>query len=683
MPLRIALAGLIVLGIAVTTVEAQSIAGLTTTQGTVRAKAQPDECFSFLGTNLPFTTPPCLFSQPKVNQAYVWAMTKARHDMWFGTAANPQCIAQAGLSLDPSTWIPYRTPSWACEFGSGPYSPWLLPAIIGDFRPPQIFLWDRAKAVLVEMTPKAPVTADNPFGFDPVLASTRGIRAAATFGNLVMLAGPSLFGGLNFFFFQADTRAYLGSKTLAGLNNIRQFTVFRGQLYVSVGQTGIGGAVLRWNGSMTAAPCVSCLSFEVVGSFDGMGVFITDHQGRLFVTTWPSGLPQSVAALYMSPPVPPEGLSVAHAYLWTRVWDANDYEPDPVVAATYAGGALASFDGYLYWGTMHVPWHATAAFLGAHGAPTTNQGWTEAVIGTFRTAAVFRGRNFAGKRPRIDLLYGSHIHPAFRPAAGAQPGRWEFVPNKMPPGRQVPLYGSSGFNNFYNNYIWSMTVWDNRLWVGTMDWSHSADQGTEFIAQAAGQPVPVEVKAFFSVQNFGGDLFFFQDSHTPAVAESQSGVGNFTNYGIRTMVPTAGSLFLGMANPNNLLTSPLGPRGGWELIEMMPAKTRPLNLLTHFTCEPLPEPLPTRTRCTAGAARRAPAGGLVMGVIAFAPLAPQVTLQVPWLVWIPPGQTDVTFDVHVGGVANGTTAIFIAGLNGGTRAASLELSPGSVTAVSP
>src|SRR6185369_9278775 len=94
MSFRIAIASLMLFSVTAGRVaEAQPtpITGLTTTHGELRAKAQPDECFSFIGTNLPFSAPPCLFSQPKVNQAYVWAMTKAGKDIWFGTAANPQC----------------------------------------------------------------------------------------------------------------------------------------------------------------------------------------------------------------------------------------------------------------------------------------------------------------------------------------------------------------------------------------------------------------------------------------------------------------------------------------------------------------------------------------------------------------------------------------------------------------
>ena len=116
---------------------AQPIDGLTTTNGALRAKATPDECFLGVGINFPFTKPPCRFGTPKVNQAYVWAMTKAPGTIWFGTTANPQCLTQGGLASDPTQLRPYRTISAACEFGSSPYVPWLLPAAIGDFRPPR------------------------------------------------------------------------------------------------------------------------------------------------------------------------------------------------------------------------------------------------------------------------------------------------------------------------------------------------------------------------------------------------------------------------------------------------------------------------------------------------------------------------------------------------------------------
>ncbi|MBZ4419311.1 hypothetical protein K8638_22805 [Myxococcus sp. RHST-1-4] len=58
-------------------------------------------------------------------------------------------------------------------------------------------------------------------------------------------------------------------------------------------------------------------------------------------------------------------------------------------------------------------------------------------------------------------------------------------------------------------------------------------------------------------------MFRFAGRSRCAEAESLTGVGNFTNYGVRTMVTGEGSLFIGTANPMNL-----HPRGGWELLEL-------------------------------------------------------------------------------------------------------------------
>ena len=47
------------------------------------------------------------------------------------------------------------------------------------------------------------------------------------------------------------------------------------------------------------------------------------------------------------------------------------------------------------------------------------------------------------------------------PGWDGRPGRWERVNNNMPAGHRAPLYGLSGFNNAYNTYTWSMSVWNN------------------------------------------------------------------------------------------------------------------------------------------------------------------------------------------------------------------------------
>lgn len=652
--------------------DAQAQIPLNTTIAYLRGKAVPDECFLAIGANLPFTKPPCFLSQPKVNQAYVWAMTQANETIWFGTVANPQCITQSGL-FPPETLVPYRTESWVCEFGKSPYVPWLLPALAGDFRPSQIFAYNTQTKALVEMTPKVPVTPENPLGVDPLLLLTRGIRAAATIGNLVLLAGPSLLTGMNFFAFRADTKEYLGSATVEGYDNIRQMTVNNGVLYIPVGRNLVGGKVLRWTGSISPPPCKSCFTFDIVGDLDGIGAYITTHQGRLYVTTWPTGQANVVSSLYMSPPLPAGGLTAAHASQWRKVWTANDYEPDAVLAASYAGGAIQSFNGYLYWGTMHVPWFATAVHLAVYPPPQTDAGWAELVVASFRTATMFRARNL-DTVPDVQLLYGLPILPAYRPAAGSQPGRWDLVENNMKPGTKVPLYGPPGFGNAYNTYTWAMSVWDNRLWVGTMDWSYPAEQGTKLIFQ--GKPIPVEIGAFFAFLNFGADLYFYQSTASPAVAESNNGLGNYTSFGVRNLLAlsSGNSLFAGMANASNLLTGPFTPQGGWELLELQKKPgSAPLTLLAGLSCAPAALTGPGVVQCTAKISAPSTGAGVTVGVL---PLAFDVKITTPTIVQVPNGQTSVTFPVQIGEVPKPVQVYLIAGVNGGTMVTTVQLNPG-------
>src|SRR5271155_4242781 len=67
-------------------------AGILTNQ--LVAKAQPDECFVGIGNtaNQYPAGPTCTTGSPKVNQAYVWGLTEANSELWFGTAANVECF---------------------------------------------------------------------------------------------------------------------------------------------------------------------------------------------------------------------------------------------------------------------------------------------------------------------------------------------------------------------------------------------------------------------------------------------------------------------------------------------------------------------------------------------------------------------------------------------------------------
>ncbi|AOY60213.1 malectin domain-containing carbohydrate-binding protein [Desulfococcus multivorans] len=554
------------------------------------AKAQPDECFLGIGnpvnrtgelgwlTNYPtdltqdeiaacLSTPVPVdpddpegdqyesltgYGQPKVNQAYVWGLTKSGDKLWFGTFSNTLCSVYSGY-LNNST--PSLNDSYVCEGSSG-----------SDFRPPRLFNYDLKAKKLTEVT-------------QDVLATDRSyltggvIRSAGALNGVVFLAGSSGacgvvdgvgYPGLGFFAFDGETGEYLGKGCFPHYNNVRQWRVIEGQLYVGVAYTPYGdddpnvtGKIFRWTGSK-ADP----FSFETVAEIKGDPVYITPHEGRIFVSTWP-GL-DDYASIWMSPEIGDDGmLTASDAKGWQNVWNIGEYEPEPAAANTIGGGAMMSYKGHLYWGTMTVPGLASIWWSNAYPDALPEDAQI-AFIGTYRPITIFRGKDFGTAGRSVELLYGNRYMPTYSPATG-----WSIVGNKM--GRS-PLYGSAGFDNFYNNYTWWMEVYEGRLFVGTMDWSYLINSQLGEVPPAMTdniEPGP------------GADLWQFCASDTPAVPMSLNGVQNYSNYGIRTMV-SDDALYLGMANPMNLMTDPDDnrPEGGWELLKLtLPAPPEPSDVL--------------------------------------------------------------------------------------------------------
>lgn len=513
------------------------------------AKAAPDECYDGIGNIYP-PGPPCMQGIPKVNQANVWGLAKSGDSLWFGTAPNVHCLVFGGyLNITQ----PHETKSWVCEFGESQYSP-PFPEAYGDLRPPHIYMYDLQSQALIEKSPN-----------DPLFSATVGIRSAGSLGPIVILAGPSLMGGINLFAFNAETSDYLGSINLPEFTNIRKWLVVDGVLYTAVRNISGGGNVLRWQGNEN-----DLFQFEIVGNLDSEGSELAFHEGRIFVSTWPNlqTSTPSLSGLFMSPIVPERGLTAVDSAGWQKVWQSNDYEPDPVTAATYGGGALASFDGYLYWGTMHVPFVATLAHINVYGSPKTQLGLVNTILRTHRAVSIFRGKDFGMPSEKITLLYGEKNLSvyAYDPLSGT--GKWELSANNM---NIEPLWGKSGFNNFYNSYTWTMAVYQNQLFVGTMDYSYLFRDGLALLVEyVLGVSLDPNLELDLPTPlDFGADLYRFYSSDEPPFTESLDGVGNYSNYGIRTML-SDDSLYLGSANPMNLMTDleDNKPEGGWELLRL-------------------------------------------------------------------------------------------------------------------
>ncbi|MER7271712.1 hypothetical protein ABT344_25820 [Micromonospora carbonacea] len=558
----------------------------------VLAKAPPDECFAGIGQPYP-AGPPCETGQAKVNQAYLWGMTRAGRTLFFGTGANVNCLT-SGRTLENT--VPTQNADWVCEYGESQIAKRnpQLPVKLGDHRIPRLYTYDTRSNQLTEKTDL--VKAASPDDATR-LQNTVGIRAAGNYGGVALLGGPALGESINLFAFDTDTGAFLGSHNFTAYGNIRHFTVADGALYAGVGVGNNGGNrghVLRWMGSKTDP-----FNFVQVATLPAQAADLTVHEGRIFVTTWPGATeefgeeateaaeptepPASIASVWMSPKLSDgePGLTPSDDAAWQQVWNVASYEPDPVVAYTYGLGGLASYGGYLYWGTMHVPMKATSLHLSIY-PPVDEAGITATAQNTQRAISIYRGKGFGSSKQKVDLLYGATELPAFDPEANNGVGAWTTKSTNY-----TPKYGAAGFGNPYNNYTWKMAVAAGKLYVGTMDWSYLAKEfGQQTAAQlglspqmgdvlakapaAAAAPPGMRATAEIPEAVYGGDLYAFSSTRKGATTISDTGVGNYLNYGVRNMVVDGSNLYLGMANPMNLRTDPNDdvPEGGWELIKL-------------------------------------------------------------------------------------------------------------------
>ena len=500
------------------------------------AQAMPDECFDGVGVDYPPINPDgtCDQGQPKANQSYVWGLTEQGGKLWFGTLSNAACILDGLAGGQPTV-----TSLFDCEFGQSQYarSYPTIPASLGDWRPPRIYSWDLATGELVDHTV-----------LTPLLKNTLGFRGAGSIDNIAFLGGPALSGtSVNLFAFRADTGQSMGSCALGGYDYIRGWQLVDGVLYVGVGSD-TQGAVLRWNGNTARAASGNfCSRFTEVGRVTADVANLTlyvdgNARHRLAATTVPirspSGGDGAGVGVWISPPIPPGGLTQANAGQWKQAWSPQQYDPDPIVSRFgYSGGAIQYYDGWLYWGTIHVQnskalqIHEKCTESYCFGMPSTPDELRALTQGVYRSTSLWRGRNLENPRTReIQLLYGESELPAV-----VAPKTFQMLPTGW-----TPLYGPSGFGNPANEYTWQMAVFDGRLYVGTYDAS---------ILQGA-------------TSEYGADLWRFDSSDAPAVNEDNAGLGDRLNYGIRILHPLddGSGLVAGMANPFNL-----APGGGWEL----------------------------------------------------------------------------------------------------------------------
>jgi hypothetical protein len=575
------------------------------------ASATPDECFDGVGVAYPELMfdpegkPYCDTGQVKVNQAYVWGLAQSGDTLWFGTGSNINCLATAQF-MAPMTSL---TDSYVCEGNqaahatdpvfAGVYTDLRgrgltdeqarqVIAGLGDWRSPDLFTYDLDTDHLVKINDQ--VTGDGA----ALLQRTVGIRSAGAIGDYVIFAGPDaassptgLFGAVNFFVFEDGN--YLGAESVDGLTNIRKWVEIDGALYTGVATAPIQGEttrgqVLRFLGSDAQDP----IQTEVVGKMTTAPSEFTSLNDRIYTTTWPVGRKSAPAGVWLSPTLGDDGLNSSDGDDWSEVWNIADYEPDPVVQASTAVGAIEALDGHLFWGTMNVPFVGAfshgALYNTLYGHMPSQQEIILMLLGGHRASALFRASDLDTVTPTVDLLYGSAKLPVAEyantpPVSGASPVTWRVKRNEM--GGVAPLYGSAGFGNPFNAYTWTMAVNNGSLYVGTFDDSYliSAMLRESQPRKTNAMLTPQTLSAMLQAMGldgsrlplqYGADLWRFRDADSAAVPEFTNGADNRYSYGVRTIISDAEhGMYLGMANPMNLEVNPAGePQGGWQLVKL-------------------------------------------------------------------------------------------------------------------
>lgn len=557
------------------------------------ASAQPQECWLDIGVRVdpestdPFTCPEG--SAPYTPQTYTWSMAVVPEgqspegqgeQVWFGTGGNVLCTTQGAFYSDVD--VSERSTS-VCEFGESAQKQRYpgLPDSIGDWYPPNFYQYDVNTRTQIDRTPYN----------DPRRNRCMGLRSAGYHNGVVFFGGGAMGGGINLFAFNARTGEYLGSQAYPEYRTVRKWTVVGNTLYTGVG-TSYYGRILRWTGSVTDP-----FNFTEVGVVEGVPRELTGYvdssgRNRLAVTS---------KGVYVSPPITGTGLTRQQRYQWIEAWSPDEYEPDYTTRITYVGGGIEFLNGWLYFGTMHIPGNAadlhttcvippynfelpSSVCMGDPGDDyAADYKYYAAYQGTERATTIWRIRNPESNNRETQLLYGEATlhaynpnHPA-PPPEGASDDEWEAWMEQVFPetpnvGGYVPLLGSSGFNNDCNNYAWVMETVGSSLFVGTMDYcsmgSTSSTAGADMWRIDSSIPDVIDPADPAKYQAVAETTRAFKygagDLYQPCQTEGR--IYNYSPYGFRTLVKSTDGtkLYAGTATGVNL--NAVGDGAGYQLL---------------------------------------------------------------------------------------------------------------------
>ncbi|KMM33967.1 hypothetical protein ACM15_09075 [Parabacteroides goldsteinii] len=481
----------------------------------------------------------------KINGSYVWGLTESDKKIYWGTINNLLCQAASMAGSEETAnplLTPYETTCWVCENEKGANGDLL--GQLGDMLPPRVFVYDPADGTVRDITPDTDAAA-----------TCTGFRSAGSHKGVVFMGGPDFVHGLTLFAYDSENNRFMGASHLETLShenfkitNIRKWHVIEGVLYCGVKyETGdkSGGAILRWNGSKEDP-----FNFEIVGGYtEGEASELEYHNGRIYVGGWPVGT--TPAGVYRSPLIPAGGFTAADAITWETVWRYSAYENDALCLLTAGVGGFKSYKGQLYWGMLYTTWAYPMMLPAVYGLKTGDELLT-GILGVLRSAPLFRATDFSTPED-VELLYGEERLPKYNTTSK----EWKILKNGM---GVKPKWGRSGLGNLYTNYIWSMEVYNDRLYVGTMDMSNLIKPAIKTLMPSYASLVSM---LKLDESKYGYELLLIDDPDTEPTLFTDNGMDNAAAYGVRNMLVYDDYMYVGTANPLNL-----DENGGWQLFTL-------------------------------------------------------------------------------------------------------------------
>ncbi|MCK9504609.1 MAG: phosphate/phosphite/phosphonate ABC transporter substrate-binding protein [Porticoccaceae bacterium] len=503
----------------------------------------------------------------KRNGTYAWGVTTYKDEIWYGAFVNGWCsvwLNLAGLpnpTKDNVDVYNHLSPANAC-------------GISDNERKPVLYNYDtKAKRLSVYKTDNEQFAED----WKNVVA----VRAAVTSGNTVFIGGLTsskpvtggafeeneyYFDGIKIFAFNGDTKEYLGVSYFDNLDEIRKMHVLEhpdggSGMYVSAASHTGKAYLLRWTGNADNVfpKARTYQGFDIVIDSSDYG-FIGEFEvykpeggeDKIVATTWSSFPAKDTSGgLIISSPLPRQGFTAENSGVMYPLLMLKDFDPDDFMGTTLGGGALSVYKGDVYWGTMELGTAYTRAYFLMEKALEENpESRKQLLNATFaRSGHFFKTAIDKENRTKTEMLYGNEYLPVFDRSSKS----WVMKKNKW---ELKPEFGSAGLGYATNNYTWTSTVFCDRLFLGTFDYSGGVEDYALHSKYSRPEYNFLLHDIFEIIQGrgyvAGGDMVVFEDAENPPTVITRNGMGNSHNNGFRNFEVIDGNLYVGTSSDSNI-----------------------------------------------------------------------------------------------------------------------------------